>query len=607
MVLIFIILVVTACSRKNDGGGVVDGGGGGEVGQSSTRQVKQAFVEARALVEARDYRKNLFAQFVIAASGRLNFDNGGVPEWPKPFGDQRLFKAQARPNPLGLDPLHFLSSDDNYFPVIWEGSAVMALLSNPTTYLENGNCPAANNSHADASVSENSLRGRLCFSIGNLRRLPPEHLLQHVLSLMAHEAVHLGGGEEDEANLVQRRFNEFFTLYFTKLKLTKQTDITRQQFWSIQLTVRELQDFIDGERQEAAKKTERPTKYRRGMETLAGQLIDKIRNLPYFADPIRLGYSVKPLNPQYYDNYANAALSSLVHAHGLHGILRRWAPRNADLSDVENRLMELNFVLERTRRNFLAYAFGLGPSYCELPPARSKRFPKSPTTGELLTISWLPDPDKTLGNHSFSSWGEFTPPRECAPGSSRDVLHLKFADLGTMPNLSLTEIEALTEEQLKSLCYLDEEGEYHSDDFSHRVGVGRQLQCRKEKFLKMTGNSAEIYYDQNIRPRLKYDAMNGTLKSRVSDLHFQPHVPIAKTSLDMFRLITSVAHSLSDAEWSDHPLALQDEPLRSRLREIRDLKDHLPPGSMSADYEELRTYLKSYYGAVLSTLGPDAL
>src|SRR6185312_9633793 len=93
-----------------------------------------------------------------------------------------------------------------------------ALKENKLTRLSSGDClNTATERHKEASVSAFDLNAVICFSIGDLTRIPPSGLLREVLSLALHEATHMGGADENEAIAWQEEFSAYFGSRFGDL------------------------------------------------------------------------------------------------------------------------------------------------------------------------------------------------------------------------------------------------------------------------------------------------------------------------------------------------------------------------------------------------------
>ena len=75
-------------------------------------------------------------------------------------------------------------------------------------------------------MSSFTLNADLCFSIGNLTRVPPSTLQRELLSLVLHEATHLGGAGESEAVYWQQEFNTYFGERFGELVSNTETEKT---------------------------------------------------------------------------------------------------------------------------------------------------------------------------------------------------------------------------------------------------------------------------------------------------------------------------------------------------------------------------------------------
>lgn len=64
-------------------------------------------------------------------------------------------------------------------------------------FIDDGPCPSSTTQHADASVSTYQYNAQVCFSLDQLRRLPPENLDTQIFGLWMHELLHMAGFKDE--------------------------------------------------------------------------------------------------------------------------------------------------------------------------------------------------------------------------------------------------------------------------------------------------------------------------------------------------------------------------------------------------------------------------
>ena len=166
-------------SKKEDG---TQNTGGGVVFNSTKEQVNEALDLALKLATEPDMTKNVFVQF-----------------W-KDWGQSDKNELIAKPTHLFSRAETAAKAGNEVTPnERFESPALMALSKDKILRSDKDCAPSETSEHTDGSVSSLTIDADVCFSVRNLMRLPPSSLLRQILSLVLHEAVHMGGGEEPEA------------------------------------------------------------------------------------------------------------------------------------------------------------------------------------------------------------------------------------------------------------------------------------------------------------------------------------------------------------------------------------------------------------------------
>jgi hypothetical protein len=226
-----------------------------------------------------------------------------------------------------------------------------AVSKNKLVRLTSGDClNTATEVNKDASVSAHNLHAELCFSIGNLARIPPSSLLREVLSLVLHEATHMGGADEREAVAWQREFSNYFGARFGDLSDSKIIDDTLEQLGEAKASLEEAQDL-------ARKNPKDPLIY--GTMNRIATLLSK---LPDISDPLALELKLAPPSASEIDNYMNSAqgLQNFIKVGfelgeqdiKVHGLDFRFGPVPFDKMAFV--LSEIQEYLEQVKGNFLA-------------------------------------------------------------------------------------------------------------------------------------------------------------------------------------------------------------------------------------------------------------
>jgi hypothetical protein len=196
------VLVISSlhCSRdpsKNDGTQTT---GGGNVFSSSNEQANEALDLALKLATEPDMTKNVFVQF-----------------W-KDWGQSSPNELIAKPNHLFTRAETVAKTGAEVSPnERFESPVLMALSKNKILRADSDCKPTPTNGAPDGSVSSFTTSAEVCISIRNLMRLPPASLLRETLSLVLHEAIHMGGGLEPEAIAWQTLFSRYFGARFGDL------------------------------------------------------------------------------------------------------------------------------------------------------------------------------------------------------------------------------------------------------------------------------------------------------------------------------------------------------------------------------------------------------
>lgn len=205
LILLSLFVVISCARSNNENPDTVEGTqhtGGGEVGASTPEEVNAALDLALRLASEPDMQYNVIAQF-WNSWGRVS---------TKDYIKQpaRIFPKVGRTNSEKAIDLEKNAAD-------FESPYLEALQQNKITRLDSGDCITTPKKHADASVSSFTVNADLCFSVGNLTRIPPSTLLREILNLVLHEAAHMGGADEAEAVGWQEEFSAYFGSRFGDL------------------------------------------------------------------------------------------------------------------------------------------------------------------------------------------------------------------------------------------------------------------------------------------------------------------------------------------------------------------------------------------------------
>jgi len=365
--LLCLILAASTSSGAPLRGG--QDGGGGEAPSSTVEQVRTAILHAYKLATASDINLNIFKRFWLSEIGIF---------WTEDYFNPRpLFPTVANKNFSALEPTDFSS------PVL-EG-----LATRPPQILEQGDCPQSTREHADASVSEYTPDGTVCFSIAQLKRFPPEDLLGETLALLLHESIHLGGVRDEKiAESWQNRFRKYYQRHYG---IAASDHSERQIKRSLAAGLVLLDRMTDNVSADPADPT---------AKAQLGELAVDLIIMPNFLDPLTLELTLKPAKPELYNNYANAVIATYEKTEQLFKVRELTKSMIDDLRD--------DFLI--AFQNYDAYAHGNMDTVCLLPKA--SRIP--PDMFNYLTYSGVERRGGAAYTFEFAA-DVVTPPRSCAP------------------------------------------------------------------------------------------------------------------------------------------------------------------------------------------------
>lgn len=336
------VLPIVACSKRSppqqDG---TQHTGGGTVTQSSATEVNRALDRAIALAVEPDWSKNIFAQFV---------------------SDRAMSTGKA----WYKSPHHIFPNDRSKSSpeVAYQSPMLQAFKTNAIDRLQIGSCPGPGGSHADASVSELNPRARICFSIGNLTRLPPSTLLREILALLLHEASHMGGAEEADARTWQKEFAEYFGSRFG--------DVTVDDFtYQTNVNLRGAQRRVALAKSVAERSAE--SKY---IFAEMGNVVGLLNSIPHVDDPLAIELKARIKHPELIENFwiaLNLLIQKISAAFQTPSDYRTFT-----LVPYPGHMIETDKVLEALkdyeaglsclRENFEAFSNGLLRKECKMKP-----------------------------------------------------------------------------------------------------------------------------------------------------------------------------------------------------------------------------------------------
>lgn len=283
-----LLLVLTSfllsCSseKRNHSQGTQDTGGGSAV-YSTPEQVRAALDRAIDLVTRSNPNENVIAQFWIER-GRKN-NKSYIQNPIRLFPDLGTTQGDIDLRAAGM-------IDKFKSPVL------QALKKNKIIHKEAGDCLRSSvGKHTDASVSAFNINADICFSIGNLTRIPPSALLKEVLSLALHEAIHLGGGSEEEAVEWQAQFSSYFGSRLGDVTADSTTALTFKSLSNAKLLIGRAKKLAEADVNSSH------------VHRMVGQVAQILADLPDVNDPLALEIKLNPKQPKLIGNYSNAVLA----------------------------------------------------------------------------------------------------------------------------------------------------------------------------------------------------------------------------------------------------------------------------------------------------------
>lgn len=283
--ILMLSILLSACSKDDKSSGSSSGPGatnpfaregtqhigGGEIKDSTPEQVNKAIDLAIQMANEPNIPHNIFANFI----------------WDNAIKDERLGKMV-----VVIFPDYNKPSDKKQWGRGYKSPALRAFLKNHIDRLPSGDCPfAKDETTADASVSEHSLNAKICFSVGNLTEIPPSIILREVLGLVLHEACHMSGCKEDDANYWQEKFTKYFEARIGDINID---DFTHPARGNINIASQFLENALS-----IAENDPNSRYVYSAMGAVAGQLM----SAPYSDDPIAIKLKANPKHPQFIDHY----------------------------------------------------------------------------------------------------------------------------------------------------------------------------------------------------------------------------------------------------------------------------------------------------------------
>ncbi|HMN68281.1 MAG TPA: hypothetical protein PKC28_07045 [Bdellovibrionales bacterium] len=292
-------------SKKEDG---TQNTGGGVVFNSTKEQVNEALDLALKLATEPDMTKNVFVQF-----------------W-KDWGQSDKNELIAKPTHLFSRAETAAKAGNEVTPnERFESPALMALSKDKILRSDKDCAPSLTSEHTDGSVSSLTIDADVCFSVRNLMRLPPSSLLRQILSLVLHEAVHMGGGEELEAVTWQLLFSKYFGARFGDLS----TDIIAAETLK---TMGVARIFLAQAHEYAVANNQDPRLYAQ-----MGKFVQALDSLPELRDPLAFELKLKPKRPELIAEYSKSV-------QGLIDRIRLQFEINSDNLRVKGIRIPLNFM-----------------------------------------------------------------------------------------------------------------------------------------------------------------------------------------------------------------------------------------------------------------------
>lgn len=277
LIVLFIAALIGCSTHTNDSGQTMGGEstGGGDASVSTPDQVNTAIDKALALSSELNPQKNIVVQFWKSKgqTSKSNFISAPTHVFPQ-----------------------FVSPDESSR---FNAPFYQALKQNKIVRLQKGDCPhPADETTAAASVSEHTFNATICFSIGNLTRIPQSSLLQEITGLVLHEVTHMGGAGEPEAKEWQNEFIRYFIERFGNVLV----DDTAQTTLMISKAYRLLNRAQSFAQKDASDRHILP-------DMMAA--IDTIAALPDSGDELALAIKINPPHPELIGAYV-AAVAKVV-------------------------------------------------------------------------------------------------------------------------------------------------------------------------------------------------------------------------------------------------------------------------------------------------------
>jgi hypothetical protein len=340
-----------ACSQRHQGG---QDGGGGQTALSTPEQVRKTIEQAQTLVTDPRPSRNIVLRFFFNMADDDSLDA------------QRLYPALPKKSHIDLVTA---AQNGTLPPQTFKSPVLDVLRTKKLRLLERGDCEQSSRPHADASVSRYDLDGIVCFSVGNLTHVAPEALLQEILALFVHEAVHLGGAKtEAEAEAWQNKFAQFYRERFASIG-------NENVYYRTSMLIFAAKDLL-----QAAQELQKHSPNDPRINGWMGQFFQNIYNLPYYNDPMLLNLAVSPQKPELVDNYALSAIALAATGYQMYGAAEDYQQnptqfRNSHLpSDPKKmaaQLGKISKIFLTMSGNFEAYYEGEGVSKCLLPTQTS--------------------------------------------------------------------------------------------------------------------------------------------------------------------------------------------------------------------------------------------
>jgi hypothetical protein len=267
---------------------------------------------------------------------------------------------------------------------------IEALKVNKIVRIPKGDCPHPKaETNADASVSDFNLSATICFSIGNLQRIPPSALLREILSLVVHEVSHLGGADEPEAKIWQSEFLAYFGKRFEDLSPEKVLVDTLRVITEARLLI------------ERAKLRASANVNDQRIFGIFSAITTRLGDLPDFRDSLALELKLNPAHPELIDAYKASVIQMTgqrvkfiegfitVNLHEKDGLFIAPDVKPVDRVDVGSKIAEFEKGIEHIYDSFVAF---LGAplalkSDCMFKPAEGQNSSENDVSLKLVCTS----------------------------------------------------------------------------------------------------------------------------------------------------------------------------------------------------------------------------